>query len=172
VDITIAPNGFLVALTSDKRIFCSIGNQLWKEIPPVVNSANAKPINVSLGLASMLYVMLDNGTIYRLGDSTSKTIWKPIPGVDGGAKYISCGVDNNLWAISNGSKILKMDGSATTLTWTDVTSSMPPNVTIAAISTATRDLVWALDSTGKVWRQNVSSTATLVLSPVTNSLDD
>ena len=74
IDLTIAPNGFLVGLTVDKHLFYSSGNQIWKELPAVFNTANAKVANVSIGLLSMLYAMLGDGTVYKLADYNSNAV--------------------------------------------------------------------------------------------------
>lgn len=155
IDLTVAPNGFLVGLTSDKRIVYSGVNQIWKELAPVVTAMNAKVTNVSLGLPSMLYALLDDGTIYRLADYNTSAIWTAIPSVSGGASYISCGVDNNLWAISKTGKVLTLDGTSASLAWVDVTSTSPAN--LVSVSAGTSNSVWAVDNAGKVWRRTSSS---------------
>lgn len=152
IDLTVAPNGFLVGLTADKRLFYSSGNQIWKELAAVFNTANAKVANVSIGLPSMLYAMLSDGTVYKMADYNSNAVWTQLPSITGGAAYISCGVDNNVWAISTSRKVYTLDGSTASPAWVDVTSTSPAN--LVAVETGTRTSVWAIDTTGKAWRRD------------------
>jgi hypothetical protein len=151
----VAPNGFFVGLTSDKRIVYSGVNQIWKELAPVVTTTNAKVANVSLGLPSMLYALLDDGTIYRLADYNTSAVWTAIPSITGGASYISCGVDNNLWAISKTGKVLTLNGTSASPAWVDVTSTSPAN--LVSVSAGTSNSVWGVDNAGKVWRRTSSA---------------
>ena len=153
IDLTVASNGFLVGLTADKRLFYSSGNQIWKELAAVFNTANAKVANVSIGLPSMLYAMLSDGTVYKVADYNSNAVWTQLPSITGGAAYISCGVDNNIWAISTSRKVYTLDGSTASPAWVDVTSTSPAN--LVAVETSTRTSIWAIDRSAVCCHPNI-----------------
>jgi len=136
-------------------------------LPTVFNIENAKVANVSIGLPSMLYAILSDGSVYKLADYNSSAVWTQLPSITGGAAYISCGVDNNVWAISTSRKVYTLDGSTASPAWVDVTSASPVN--LVAVETGTLTSVWAIDTSGKAWRRDSSTNPPYVFLFVTRS---